>query len=320
MQEIWKLNWIDQKKSSRGRSVALGTFDGVHLGHQRLVQETIGLVPPGGSSCVFTFDIPPEHYFKDQFELLNSFEHKVHRLKSYGIEEIAWLPFSRQIASLDATEFVDRLLVQQLKAREVVCGFNYRFGKNRTGDVDYLRKQGAKLGFNLTVVSPVESQSGEIISSTTIRRLLNQGELSKAAHYLGSYPSYVGVVVPGQGRGRVLGFPTANLELDPRLVLPKEGVYLSWCVLDGKQGMPAVTSIGKNPTFSGEVQTIESFILDFAGDLYGKSLEIQFLARLRDVARYDSATELQDQIERDVGQAREMLSGFRLQGHRIVLE
>lgn len=319
MQQIPSLNWINKKEVS-ARSVALGTFDGVHLGHQRLLKEAIRLTPSAGSSCVFTFDLPPEQVFKGHFELLNSFEFKMRRLASFGIEEIAWLPFDFSIANLEADEFVEGLLVKQLLVKEVTCGFDYRFGKKRSGDVDYLKKRGQELGFRVNVVAPVESKSNEIISSTSIRKFLSLGDIDKVSSYLGSYPSYLGKVVAGAGRGRGLGFPTANLELDHRLILPKEGVYLTWCILNGEKGLPAVTSIGKNPTFSGSTQTIEAFILDFSGDLYGEQVEIQFLTRLRDVIRYDSAEQLQQQISLDVAEARDMLAGFRLQEERIVLE
>lgn len=314
-----ELNWIN-KKNSKGRSVALGTFDGVHLGHQALLLETLKRRPLGGSSCVFTFDQPPEQYFRGQRALVTSFAQKVRRIQDFGIDEVAWLPFSADVAAVRADQFVEWLLVEQLQAREVICGFDYRFGQKRSGDVEYLRKRGLELGFGVTVVPPVEGVSGEIISSTTIRILLSQGELNKASTYLGAYPSYVGRVVRGAGRGRLLGFPTANLQMDPSSLLPSEGVYLTWCILGDNLGVPAVTSIGKNPTFAGEVQTIEAFILDFSGDLYDQELEIQFLARLRGIVHYASPQQLQAQIEADVRMARQMLVGFHLQDQRIVLK
>lgn len=316
---IPKLNWIN-RKSSVGRSVALGTFDGVHLGHQKLIHEAVHRRPQAGSSCVFTFDVPPEQYFKGNLALLTSFDQKVQRIQGFGIDEVAWLPFSEEISSLEAEQFVESLLVEQLQVREVVCGFDYRFGKQRRGDVEFLRQCGREFGFGVTVVEAVEAVSGEVISSTKIRGLLAQGELEKAVSFLGAYPSYVGQVVRGAGRGRLLGFPTANLQIDPSLVLPGEGVYLTWSLLGSDLGVPSVTSIGKNPTFAGEVQTMEAFILDFSGDLYGQELEIQFLARLRDIERYESIQQLRAQIEADVEQARQMLAGFHLQDQRIVLE
>jgi riboflavin kinase/FMN adenylyltransferase len=276
--------------------------------------------PAGGSSCVFTFDVPPEQYFRGQFRLLSSFERKVQLLQGYGIDEVAWMPFGPDIASLDAHEFVRRILVEGLRAEHVVCGFDYHFGNKRSGNVHYLKEQGERYGFEVTVVPSVQGDQGQVISSTLIRGLISEGDLTQVVEFLGYYPSYAGIVVRGQGRGRQLGFPTANLHIQPDLVLPCEGVYLTWCILADGRGVPAVTSIGRNPTFEGSVQTVEAFILDFDADLYGQKLEIQFLQRMRDMVRYNSEQALIDQIETDVNNARRLLSQFRLQDARVVLK
>lgn len=314
-----KLNWINQQ-SSIARSVALGTFDGVHKGHQGLLKTTLRLKPQGGTSAVFTFDMPPEQFFKGQPRLVTPFERKAQLLRDFGIDEVAWLPFTYELASVEAHSFVQQILVEGLRAKEVICGFNFRFGHQRKGDVEFLKEQGLRYGFNVNIVDPVQGDGGEVISSTLIRRLISQGDLAKACRYLGYYPGYLGTVVQGAGRGRKLGFPTANLEFNPDLVLPGEGVYLTWCILPSGQGLPSVTSIGKNPTFTGEVQTIEAFILDFDADLYNQVLEVQFLQRLRDITRFDSVDKLKEQIRQDVEISRELLPAFRLQGSRIVLE
>ena len=314
-----ELNWIKRTDAS-ARSVALGTFDGVHLGHQKLLETAVALKPPGGTSAVFTFDLPPEQYFRGQFRLLSSFQDKVHLVQSMGIDEVAWLPFGPEIAALEAEEFVREILVDELRAKQVICGFNYRFGRGRGGDVDFLKEQGRRLGFAVTVVEPVHSEGGELVSSTLIRGLLAEGRLTEAAEFLGRFPAYRGTVVRGQGRGRQLGFPTANLQIDPLLVLPGEGVYLTWCLLPGGQGVGAVTSIGRNPTFDGNVQTVEVYILDFEAELYGQVLEIQFLERLRGIVRYPSAQALQEQIRADVLRSRQLLGHYRLQDARVVLK
>ena len=314
-----KLNWINQQNSN-ARSVALGTFDGVHLGHQKLLEKALMLKPKGGTSCVFTFDLPPEQFFQGQPRLVTPFEQKVRLLREFGIDEVAWLPFNQRVSSLEASEFVEQILVDGLRATQVICGFNYHFGQRRLGDVEFLREQGLRHGFDVTMVGPVHGHGSEVISSTVIRTLIGQGDMQKAAEYLGYYLSYLGKVVHGMGRGKELGFPTANLEFSSDLVLPGEGVYLTCCSLPNQGVVPAVTSIGKNPTFSGEVQTIETFILDFEADLYGEVVEIQFLERLRDIVRFDSVDELQRQIKEDVAIARDLFRGFRLQGSRIVLE
>lgn len=298
----------------------MGTFDGVHLGHQKLLELAVENKPPGGSSCVFTFDVPPEQYFRGQFRLLSSFERKVELIHSFGIEEVAWMPFGPEIASVSAEDFVLDILLGELKATHVVCGFDYHFGHKRSGSAEYLQEMGEKHGFGVTVVSSVHGNGGQVISSTLIRNLLAEGKLEEVVKYLGYYPSYAGLVVKGEGRGRQLGFPTANLHIQPTLVLPSEGVYLTWCILPDGQGVPAVTSIGRNPTFAGTVQTVEAYILDFAADLYNETLQIQFLHRMRDMVRYSSAQELVDQINEDVKNAKQLLAQFRLQDDRVVLE
>lgn len=314
-----ELRWINEQKTS-ARSVALGTFDGVHLGHQKLLETAVACRPAGGTSAVFTFDYPPEQFFRGQFRLLSAFESKVQLIQSCGIEEVAWLPFGQEIAELDAEEFVRHLIMAELKAVHVICGFNYRFGRGRAGDVEFLQEQGRRYGFNVTVVPSVHGRSGELISSTLIRSLLAEGQIQEAAECLGRFPAYRGVVVPGQGRGRQLGFPTANLEIDPRLVLPRDGVYLTWCLLPDGKGFPAVTSIGRNPTFAGQVQTVEVYLLDFDGNLYGEILELQFLERMREIICYPTPDALSAQIDQDVEQARKLLWHYHLQDARVVLK
>lgn len=284
-----------------------------------MLEETRKLRPTQGTSCVFTFDVPPEQYFRGRFALLTSFPAKVDKILSHGIEEIAWLPFNQELATLAAEDFITEFLVKQLAARHVVCGFNFRFGRGREGDGAYLKKMGARYGYEVSEVGPVTGCAGETISSTTIRRLIAAGKLEQASHYLGHYPTYLGKVVYGEGRGRLLGFPTANLEINPLLLIPAEGVYLTWCIFENNLGVPAVASIGKNPTFAGRVQTIEAYILDFDGDLYHRELEIQFLQRLRGICKYDSPAELQKQIGADISAARRLVGGFHCQAGRIVL-
>ena len=250
--------------------------------------------------------------------MLCSFHHKAKLIREFGIDEVAWAHFSYEVAQVEAEAFVE-LLVKRLKAAHVVCGFNFRFGHRGRGNVAMLQELGPKLGFGVTVVPEVVNGE-QAISSTRIRALIANGEVGEAAKLLGRYPSYYGTVVKGMGRGKLLGFPTANLEVDPRIVLPGEGVYLTWAILSGGKGYLSVTSVGKNPTFAGDKQTMEAYILDYSGDLYNQGIELQFLAKTRTIERCSSTTALKEQIATDVVAAKELIGRFRLQGNRIVLE
>jgi riboflavin kinase/FMN adenylyltransferase len=297
----------------------LGTFDGVHLGHQELFRRTLKHRPEQGYSTVFTFDIPPEQFFRKQYCLLSSFEQKVELIFQHGIDEIAWVPFNQSAAQLSPEDFVETVLVKEMKACHIVCGFNFRFGHGGRGDSDLLKTMGKEYGFSVTVVPPVETTQ-DVISSTRIRRAIADGRMERAARMLGRFPSYEGVVVKGAGRGRKLGFPTANLQIDPRILIPGEGVYFTWCVLDDTRAHPALTSIGKNPTFNSPVQTVETYVMDFSGDLYNQRIKVQFICRMRDIIRYHSAAELQAQIQADIIEAERLADRFHLQDPRIVLE
>lgn len=250
--------------------------------------------------------------------MLCSFEHKVRLIREFGIDEVIWTPFNYDVARVEAEEFID-LLVNQLQAVHIVCGFNFRFGHKGRGSVELLQEYSEKLGFDVTVV-PAVSLEGQAISSTRIREMIADGKVDEAAELLGRYPSYRGTVVAGEGRGRKLGFPTANLEIDPRIVLPGEGVYLTWAVLSDGRGYPAMTSVGKNPTFAGDRQTVEAYILNYSGDLYNQSVELQFLKKTREIVRFKTAQELEVQIAEDVKLAEELIDRFHLQGNRIVLQ
>ena len=297
----------------------MGTFDGVHLGHQALFRRTVEHCPTNGYRTVFTFDVPPEQYFRKNFRLLSSFEQKVNLILQHGIDEIAWTPFNHDVARIDPEEFVKTVLVQEIGAEHVVCGFNFRFGYKGLGDTSLLQEMGRKYGFQVSVVPPIEAAQ-DIISSTSIRASIAEGQIETAARMLGRFPSYEGMVVKGAGRGRKLGFPTANLQIDPGILIPGEGVYFTWCVLSEGDAYPGLTSIGRNPTFDGPIQTVETYIIDYSGDLYHQRMKIEILHRMRDIIRYNSVHELQAQIQRDALKAEQLMNRFRLQEHRSVLE
>lgn len=299
-----KLNWINQIDTT-ARSVALGTFDGVHRGHQKLLEITMASKPWGGTSCVCTFDIPPEHFFQGKPRLVSSFKRKVELIRDFGIDEVTWLRFGPELTSTEADVFVREILVEQLQARHVICGFNYHFGSKRLGNAQYLQEQGRHYGFEVTVVPPVLGDNGKTISSTLIRQLLMEGDITQATNYLGYFPSYQGAVSQGAVGGLDFGFPAVELEVDPQVVLPAEGVYLTWCVLANQQGQPAVARIR-------DTQIIEVLILTSYVWKSPQILEIQFLERLRNHVSGGSSWQIPEQVQADVTAARQMLSRFRV--------
>lgn len=273
----------------RPRRVAVGTFDGVHLGHREVIR---------GSDTVVTFDPHPLEVVHPEAtpKLLDSFPIKRDLIASLGVEELVVIPFDREFASRTHEEFVESVLIERLGATHVSVGENFRFGRRAQGDVDYLRSRSE---FETRVVSLVEAE-GETVSSSHIRALVAAGEVDVAARLLGSPFMLEGEVVEGDRRGSRLGMPTANLVPDDRLVIPGHGVYAA--ALDGR---PAAVSVGVRPTFdTGRGVVIEAHVIDFEGDLYGETVRIAFLERLRGERRFASTEALVDQMWADVEHAR----------------
>jgi riboflavin kinase/FMN adenylyltransferase len=275
----------------RERSVAVGTFDGVHLGHREVI---------AGSDSVLTFDPHPVSVVAPQHtpRLLTTLERKAELIASLGVQELIVIPFDAEFARRTAAQFIDDVLVEALAATRVAIGENFRFGHKAQGDSRLLV---ADRRFE-TVVHPLLEVDGEIVSSSHIRGLLLAGEVGEANELLGAPFQLSGEVVQGDQRGRQLGFPTANLIPDETLVCPGHGVYA--CLADGRA---AAVSIGVRPTFNtGRGELIEAYILDFDEDIYGRTLRIEFLERLRGERRFDSAEALVEQMRQDVERTREV--------------
>ena len=275
----------------RPRQVAVGTFDGVHLGHREVIR---------GSDTVLTFDPHPLQVVHPEAtpKLLDSFPIKRDLIASLGVEELVVIPFDREFAGRTHEEFVESVLIERLGATHVSVGENFRFGRRAQGDADYLC---SRTEFETRVVSLVEAE-GETVSSSHIRALVAAGELDVAARLLGAPFTLEGEVAAGDRRGRELGMPTANLIPDDRVVVPGHGVYAA--TLDGR---PAAANVGVRPTFeSGRGVLVEAHVIDFEGDLYGRTVRIAFLARLRGERRFASAEALVEQMRADVERAREL--------------
>jgi riboflavin kinase/FMN adenylyltransferase len=284
---------------SAARSVAVGTFDGVHLGHREVID---------GSDSVLTFEPHPVSVVAPQHtpKLLTTLARKAELLAELGVGELIVIPFDAEFAQRSAAEFVDDVLVGALGASRVSIGENFRFGHKAQGDSGLLA---ADARFT-TVVHPLLEVDGEIVSSSHIRGLVLAGEVTEANRLLGSTFQLRGEVVRGDARGRELGFPTANLVPEETLVCPGHGVYA--CLADGR---PAAVSIGVRPTFeTGRGELIEAYVLDFDGDLYGRELRLEFLARLRGERRFEDPESLIEQIRRDVARTRELVAEHARRG------
>jgi riboflavin kinase/FMN adenylyltransferase len=266
----------------RERAVAIGTFDGVHLGHRRVLEAALAAGP---RPTVITFDPHPRVTLGNQVELLTTLERKLELLAEIGVEETLVVEFTLDVAALEPEEFVDMVL-RPIGTAVVVAGENFRFGHKRAGDLDLLQR----LGFDVRAVPIAEG-----MSSSRLRRLERAGEVEEAAHLLGRPAEVEGTVVTGDARGGTLGFPTANLAVQPDLLVPAYGIYAG-----AAAGYRAAVSIGTNPHYGGEERRVEAFLIDFAGDLYGKRIVVELWQRLRDERSFASEEELVEQIRRDV--------------------
>jgi riboflavin kinase / FMN adenylyltransferase len=269
------------------RAVALGTFDGVHLGHRRVLEAAVAA---GHTPTVVTFDPHPRLALGYGVELLATLERRLDLIAETGVAETLVVDFDLQLAQLGPEEFVDRIL-QPIGTELVVAGTNFRFGRGRAGDLGLLEQ----VGFEVRAVPLVEG-----VSSSRIRDLVRGGEVDRAARLLGRPAEVEGTVVAGDARGGTLGFPTANLRPDPQLLVPGYGIYAG-----AAEGRRAAISIGTNPHYGGGERRIEAFLLDFAGDLYGRRLVLQLWRRLRDERAFASEEELVAQIARDVEATRQ---------------
>ena len=295
-----KVTRLPDVQRSPGRKVAVGTFDGVHLGHREVI---------AGSDSVLTFDPHPVSVVAPQHtpKLLTTLERKAELVAELGVDELIVIPFDTDFAKRSAQEFIDGVLVQALGAHQVAVGENFRFGHKAQGDPALLS---ADARFD-TVVHPLLEIDGEIVSSSHIRGLVLAGEVAEANHLLGTAFQLQGEVTHGDERGRELGFPTANLIPEEALACPGHGVYA--CIASGpalSAPLPAAVSIGVRPTFgTGRAELIEAYVLDFTGDLYGQQLRLDFLSRLRGERRFDSAERLVEQMHLDVQRTREIAVG-----------
>lgn len=297
--------------AGRGGAVAIGNFDGVHLGHRHLVERLLAQAElVGGPALAFTFDPHPVRLLRpcESPPPLTWTERKAELLADLGVAWLLAYPTDAALLQLSARDFFQRIVVDELQARALVEGPNFYFGRNREGNVDRLAEWTSQAKIRLEIAEPV-SVGGELVSSSRIRSLLGEGGVAEAARLLGAPYRIRGMVTHGAGRGGLLGFPTANIEAIDTL-LPALGVYAGWAfAIDAWR--PAAIHLGANPTFGDHAVKVEVHLIDYSIDLYGQPLEVEFMERMRGVVAFSSPTELITQLHRDLESVRRLLGTKR---------
>jgi len=289
--------------------VTIGSYDGLHLGHQAIIKRVIERArSEDGDAVVLTFEPHPVKFLHPELNipLITPKQKKMILLERFGIDCTINLPFTKDLAHLSAEEFIQNVVLNRVAPRWVVIGFNFTFGKGRTGTAADLKKMGEKLGFGVEIIPPF-TVDDHVVSSTRIRELITEGRIQEANRMLGRYFFILGKVIHGHARGKGLGFPTANLEITSDLY-PKKGVYAATVTEEAKT-YHGVVNIGTNPTFDDKEFAVEVLLFDYQGDLYGKELQVALVDRLRDEQTFPSPDALVRQIEKDVHKAQEILRG-----------
>ena len=290
--------------------LTIGTFDGVHLGHQKIIERVVATARQEGLlATIFTFFPHPRMVVQHDksLKLIHTLEEKKQLLQQLGVDLLVVQPFNEAFAQLTAEEFVSTILVQRLNVKKVIIGYDHRFGRNRTANIDDMRLFGEKYGFAVEEIS-VQEVDEVSVSSTKIREALNKGDVTTAEHYLGTPYSLTGRVVHGLKLGRTLGYPTANIQVTEEYkLIPKDGVYAVYSYIDGRK-VYGMMSIGKNPTIEGKGASIEVYFFDFNGDLYDQKLTIEFVQYLREEQKFATIDLLKKQLQDDETAARKAIA------------
>jgi len=295
----------------RDAFVTIGNFDGVHLGHIPILKKLIEEAHrEKRCAVVITFDPHPKKVLRPDirpFYLITSIEEKIKLLEDIGVDALILIPFDLNFSKMTAESFVCDILWDKLHIRKIFVGHDYSFGKSKTGNKIFLAEYGKKLGFEVDIIDAVKLDE-ETISSTRLRHLILEGDVKAAARLLGRPYNVSGIVVPGKKRGSILGIPTANIKPEKELI-PAQGVYAVIAHL-GKDRYKGVLNIGFNPTFSDTDLSVEVYLLDFNGDIYGEKVDVLFIERIRDEAKFENSEQLVKQIRKDIDEARTILKPY----------
>lgn len=305
-------NIPDNKNLFKNPVVTIGNFDGVHLGHIKIFSAMLNIArKKSGDPLVITFSAHPRKILSPEIniKILTTTEEKVNAIFRLGITNIILLHFTREMADMTAYDFYNDVLLTRLDIKDLVIGYDHAFGKNREGNLDFLSRIAARTGIGITRVEEELFQSRPV-SSTWLRSEIEKGDMATAAALMGRNYSIKGTVIKGVGRGRKLGFPTANIQADsPDKILPRDGVYAVSVILDDRSRYGGMMNIGKNPTFSGQERSLEVNVFEFGGDLYDREITVEFLSRIRDEKKFGSADELTGQMRLDMLTARSIIRG-----------
>lgn len=285
--------------------VTIGNFDGVHKGHQVLIEKTATYAKARGiKSAVFTFLNHPINYFVPE-KVKNIFDEKEKErlIEGFGIDYLIDIPFDKAMTQISAEQFIVKILKDKIHAKKIVVGHDFTFARNKEGTVDVLREIGHEYGIEVEIVQPIKI-NGIRVSSTFIRELIFEGRVDEIPQYLGTPYVIEGEIIHGKANGRKMGYPTANISLKDQIINPKNGIYASRVIINGKKYFGA-TNVGMNPTVNGKYLSIETNILDFDEDIYGKRVRIEFLEKIRDEKKFESLDELRKQLDLDTGFVRQ---------------
>ncbi len=303
-------NYDHKEKSS---VLTIGTFDGVHIGHQKIIQR-LNQIKNGNveKSMILTFYPHPRRVLdqSNDIKMLTTMEEKIQLLEKFGLDDLIIEPFTKEFSRLSALDFVRNILVNQLHIKQLVIGYDHQFGKNREGNFEQLTEFGELYDFTVEKISAQEIESVSV-SSTKIRKAIENGDMSTANKYLGYHYLLTGEIIKGQGIGRKINFPTVNLSIaEDFKLIPKKGVYIVRAHFNEASNF-GIMNIGFRPTVGGKGQTIEIHLLDFYGDLYGSKIQVEVLTRLRDEKKFESIEDLAAQISRDEKSARNWIMNFK---------
>ena len=291
---------LDDIKQIDETVVALGNFDGVHMGHQQIITRTVRSAKSVGlASAVFTFSNHPSTVLGkgDPVKNILYAEEKNRIIEEMGVDYLINIPFTKEILTMAPERFIKEILVDRLRIREAYCGFNYSFGYKASGTPEVLMHEGLKHGFGLHVQEPYKIDD-IVVSSTYIRQLISEGRMEEATRFLGRMYDIGGEVIMGNKLGRTIGFPTMNLVIDETMITPPNGVYITFCTFDGKR-YPAVTNVGNKPTIGEYAKNIETHVFNFDGDTYGKHIDVEFVKWTRPEQKFDGIEALKNQIQSD---------------------